>query len=132
MVGNGDALHYDASAFGRMVDKGSGGALVRLKASMVDSLGKCGQVDPTPFLQQDVCSVVGDPAALFPLQSLPKLNTDVRFTAGDSNEYVFLLRQQCRAGKVVLGHTCKHLASFVFRWPKLVRRDSERSGMAAF
>ena len=39
MVGNGEALHYDVSAFGRMVDKGSGGTSVRLKASMVDSLG---------------------------------------------------------------------------------------------
>ena len=68
-------------------------------------------VDPTPFLQQEIREIVEDPERLFGTDADQLLDTDVRFTAGSALEYVLIVRQQCRAGKAVLGRTCKHVAS---------------------
>ena len=110
-VGDGAQVIYDTGAFARLVDKGAGGTAVRLRAAMVDSLATCSQVDPTCFLPGELLDVVEDPGALFQHEGDMHGNMEARFAAGPASECIFLVRQQCRGGKGVFAHTCKHAAS---------------------
>ena len=106
-----DKLGYDRTAFSRLVSRGAGGKAVPLQAEKVDSLLKCCEVDPTPFLAPHVRNVLQHPELLFGDSEPDQLATHSTFTAGSKAEYILLVRRQCRSRKVVLGRHRKHSAS---------------------
>ena len=82
-----------------MIGKGAGGRTTPLQADLVDSLEKCGQVDPSPYISEEHREAMTDPDVLVPV--LPDSPSAAKFTSGARSEYIKFIRAQCKSNKVV-------------------------------
>ena len=89
------------SSFGSFVRRGASSKYPTLVADLVDGLNSSGQVDPLPYLDNAVRTIVTSGARLFP-NGVASVGTKARFTAGPRAEYIRLLIRYLRSSKVGL------------------------------
>lgn len=110
-----EGYRLDDRGYRALVEKGGGARAALLRAGLVDSPDVCSRVGLVPFLPTEVLSSISETAGVFDEGCQIPFDTSSRFGADQLEEYILLIRMQCRSGWWISGV------------PACARRPSSRS-----